>query len=249
MNFNLKRYKLLDSTNAEAIRLYQSNKATSGTVIIADEQTGGKGYGNNKWESEAGKNLTFSILLKPHFIEPSEQFIITQLISLSIHENLESILRKKSVSIKWPNDIYVGDKKIAGILIQNFIKGNAIDMTIIGVGLNASQEKFISDAPNPTSIIIESGMDCPLDNLLEDILETFNRYISEFQSNGSFSLITNLYLDKLYRFGKKTNFKDKQGSFMATIKGINEFGQLQLIDDAGSERVYGFKEIEFVLKP
>jgi BirA family biotin operon repressor/biotin-[acetyl-CoA-carboxylase] ligase len=248
MNFKLIRYNQLDSTNAEAIRLYQENKAIEGTVIIADGQTGGKGYGSNKWESEQGKNLTFSILLKPYFLEPSEQFIITQLISLSIQENLESILRKKSVTIKWPNDIYVGDKKIAGILIQNFIKGNAIDMSVIGVGINASQKKFISDAPNPTSIIIESGMDCPLDNLLDDILETFSRYISGFKTNGSFSLTTKLYLNKLYRFGKKTIYKDKQGTFMATITGVNEYGQLQLIDDTGSKRVYGFKEIEFMLK-
>jgi BirA family biotin operon repressor/biotin-[acetyl-CoA-carboxylase] ligase len=119
-------------------------------------------------------------------------------------------------------------------------------MSVIGVGINASQEKFISDAPNPTSIIIESGMDCPLDNLLDDILETFSQFITEFQTSGSFSLITKLYLDKLYRFGKKTIYKDKQGPFMATITGVNEYGQLQLIDDTCSERVYGFKEIEFV---
>jgi len=247
MNFRLIKYKQLVSTNVKAISLYQDNKATDGAVIIADEQTGGKGNSNNKWESEPGKNLTFSILFKPDFIEPSEQFIITQLISLSIQENLESILRKKSVTIKWPNDIYVGDKKIAGILIQNFIRGNSIDMSVIGVGLNASQEMFISDAPNPTSIIIESGMDCPLDNLLEDILETFSQYISKYQNETSFSTLTKLYLDKLYKFGKRALYKDNQGSFMATITGITEFGELQLLDKNGSQRTYGFKEIEFDL--
>ena len=246
MEFTLIKHHHLESTNAEAHRLYQSGKAENGMVIIAEEQSNGKGHGDNAWESEPGKNLTFSILFKPAFIEPAHQFAITQIISLSLWEVLDSILRKKKVTIKWPNDIYVGDKKIAGVLIQNFIKANSIDLSVIGVGLNVSQKHFFSDAPNPTSIILESGMECPHDNLLEDILETFAQYIERFNVPSSFTALTKSYLEKLYRIDGNAIYKDKNGLFSATISGISEYGHLLLTDNQGVQRSYGFKEVEFV---
>jgi len=246
MEFVLVKHHHLESTNTEARRLYQSGKAKNGMVIIAEEQSNGKGHGNNAWESEPGKNLTFSILFKPVFIEPARQFAITQIISLSLWEVLDSILRKKKVSIKWPNDIYVGDKKIAGVLIQNFIKANSIDLSVIGVGLNVSQKQFLSDAPNPTSIILESGMECPHDNLLDDILETFAQQVEKYTSSSSFTALTKHYLEKLYRMGDNAIYKDNKGLFSATISGISEFGHLLLTDNQGVQRSYGFKEVEFI---
>jgi BirA family biotin operon repressor/biotin-[acetyl-CoA-carboxylase] ligase len=246
MRFELLKYDMLDSTNVEAVRLYKTGKAVSGMVIVADEQTGGKGHGNNRWESERGKNLTFSVMFKPDFIEPSSQFVITQLISLSIWEVLQSILRKKHVSVKWPNDIYVGDRKISGILIQNFIKGNTIDMSVIGVGLNVSQKLFLSTAPNPTSVILESGMDCPLDNLLEDILETFDQYVKKYNNPALFNKLTKCYLTKLYRFGEQAIYKDAKETFTAAITGVSEYGQLLLTDANGVNRKFGFKEVELI---
>jgi len=247
MIFDILKYKELESTNIEAIRLYQEGKARNGLVVLAEAQSDGKGYGNSRWESEPGKNLTFSILFKSSFIEPSKQFAITQLISLSLWEVLTSILRKKQVSVKWPNDIYVENRKIAGILIQNFIKGNNIDMAVIGIGLNASQKRFFSDAPNPTSIIIESGMECPHNNLLDDILETFNHNIEKYQSPESFDDLTKRYLKNLYRFGDNAIYKDKNGMFQAAISGISEYGHLILTDTGGRQRSYGFKEVEFII--
>ncbi len=246
MEFKTLQYDQLDSTNAEAARLWQTGNARPGMVIVANEQTGGKGHGNNQWESEPGKNLTFSILYKPETIMPQEQFRLTQLISISLWEVLNSILRKKIVTIKWPNDLYVGDKKIAGILIQNFIKGNTIDLSIIGIGLNVSQKEFLSDAPNPTSIVLESGIDCPMDNLLDDILETFSQNTSKYNSKQAFKDLTNIYLDKLYRFNKDARFSDLSGNFTGKITGISDYGHLLIKDETGNIREYSFKEVRFI---
>jgi len=246
MKFNLIKYNSLDSTNAEAYRLYQSGKAVSGTVILTAEQTSGKGYGNNYWESEPGKNLTFSLLFEPQIIMPSDQFIITQIISLSVLEILSKIIKEKTCLIKWPNDIYINDNKIAGILIQNFIIGNNIDCSIIGVGLNVNQQKFLSDAPNPTSIKLESNNYHSLEEILDGILNRFNQYALQLPSPSFIKSLSNNYLNHLYRYGVSHTYRDSEGTFTAVITGISEYGQLLLKKDDKTIKAYGFKEVEFL---
>ena len=246
MEFNHLTFQKLDSTNAEAIRLYQKGELTSPTVIYTHYQSNGKGYGDNYWESASGKNLIFSIACFPHFIEPSEQFILTQIISLSLWAVVTEVIPAKKISIKWPNDLYVGNKKIAGVLIQNFVKGNKIDFSVIGVGLNVNQKVFLSDAPNPTSLVIETGKVFDMEVLLKKILQHFAAYKNNLAALSLSGTIRSRYLENLYRFGKFHQFKDNESVFTAKITGINSFGQLMLLTEDGKKRIYGFKEIAFL---
>jgi len=246
MKFDLIKYNSLDSTNAEAVRLYKDSKAKSGMVIQTIEQANGKGYGNNRWESEPGKNLTFSLLFKPQSIMPSDQFIITQMISLSVLEILSEIIKEKTCFIKWPNDIYVNDNKIAGILIQNFIIGNNIDCSIIGVGLNVNQQIFLSDAPNPTSIKLESNKQHSLEKILNSILNRFYQYARQLPSPSFIKSLNNKYLKHMYRYGVPHTYRDSESTFTAVITGISEYGQLLLKKDDGTIKVYGFKEVHYL---
>ncbi|MDE5927427.1 MAG: biotin--[acetyl-CoA-carboxylase] ligase, partial [Duncaniella sp.] len=125
--------------------------APHGTVVMAREQTAGRGQRGNSWEAEPGCNITLSLLLRPEGLHPARQFVISQAVSLAIAD-LVSHFVAAPVSIKWPNDIYVDDRKICGILIENTITGTSIDRTIVGIGLNVNQTEFRSDAPNPVSM-------------------------------------------------------------------------------------------------
>ena len=152
MDFRIIHIEETDSTNRW---LKENGEGTM--VVVADYQTAGKGCGTNSWESERGKNLTFSMLIHPTDIPASQQFRITEVVSVALCEVLERYLLTvpelaEGLSIKWPNDIYRGDKKICGVLIENRLQGNVIVDSIIGIGLNVNQTEFVSDAPNPVSL-------------------------------------------------------------------------------------------------
>ena len=150
-NLDIKWYRTIDSTNTQAAR--EIDSAAEGTVWIADFQTAGRGQRGNKWESAESENLTFSILFRPTFLSPAQQFKISQIASLGVLRYLHS--KGIDAKIKWPNDIYVGDRKICGTLIENSLRGDKLAVSIAGIGLNLNQRIFASDAPNPTSLILE----------------------------------------------------------------------------------------------
>ncbi|MBQ7773428.1 MAG: biotin--[Bacteroidales bacterium] len=151
-NVSIKWYGTLDSTNSQARR--EAEESCEGSVWIADFQTAGRGQRGNRWESRKGENLTFSILFKPEFLPPHKQFLISQVCAVGIYRYLAG--KGMPASIKWPNDIYIGNKKICGILIENSISGDKLSVSIAGIGLNLNQTQFASDAPNPTSLLIET---------------------------------------------------------------------------------------------
>ena len=163
------------STNSYAKKYIEEHQAGEGTIIVAHEQTSGRGYGENTWESEPGKNLTFSLILYPVFIKAADFFRISQFVSLGLVDVLEKHL-SEGISIKWPNDIYYKDDKIAGILIENSILRDKIDSSVIGVGLNVNQEVF-AHAPNPVSLKQITGKEYDLEILLEEMVRSIlNRY-------------------------------------------------------------------------
>ena len=212
-----------------------------GTMVVAtDYQTAGKGCGSNAWESERGKNLTFSMLIHPDGIAAREQFRITEVVSVALCRTLQPYIYNK-VEIKWPNDIYVGDRKLCGILIENRLQGNVIVDCIIGIGLNVNQRTFVSDAPNPVSMYQLTGQETDREALLADFLQTFDQ---EWQNktNGS------EYRELLYRKGKDGLYEDKTGRFVARLADVLPDGRLLLVDEAGKERTYAFKEVSFSLK-
>ena len=206
-------------------------------VVWADYQTAGRGCGTNHWESERGKNLTFSMLLHPHDVPAQKQFRISRAISLAICKALGQHIG--DLSIKWPNDIYWRDGKIGGILIEVTLQGNKVKDCIIGIGLNINQRVFRSDAPNPVSMwqICEQETDC--EQLLQEILQAFQEYMGKSNKDE--------YQSMLYRRKGFHPYADKDGAFMAEIIDVEDDGHLLLRDDNGQLRRYAFKEVTFVI--
>ena len=207
--------------------------------VVADYQTAGKGCGSNSWESERGKNLTFSMLIHPEGIPANEQFRITEVVSVALCETLEPYINNK-VEIKWPNDIYVGDRKICGILIENRLQGATIKDSIIGIGLNVNQRVFLSDAPNPVSMYQLTGQETDLDALLHQFLAAFGRVAQTPTTSSD-------YRARLFRKGIPALYEDSSGRFKATLEDVETDGRLVLRDDTGQVRTYAFKEVQFII--
>lgn len=243
---NLVTLTEVDSTNnflKEAVA--NSTPLPDGTVIMAESQYAGRGQQNNKWNSEPGKNLTFSILLKPTFVALNQQFNINVAISVGIIKALQNVLGK-DVKVKWPNDIYFGDDKLGGILIENMVQGSAIKNTIIGIGLNVNQVDFPEWVPNPVSVKQILQTDYDLKSLLSDICAGIEHAYLRLRADKTAELM-DFYLANLYWFGQVQRFKADEDVFEGTITGVEKNGQL-IVSSAGAERLYNFKEIEFLNK-
>ena len=165
-------FKTLDSTNQYLQNLLNEGIDIVDNIVVTDYQTSGKGQGKNMWQSEYGKNLLFSIALDMSFLKAESQFLLTQIVSVTMINVLKKYLPEDSLFIKWPNDIYFNNKKIAGILIKNEIRGMMMGTSIIGIGLNVNQTSFPADLPNPTSMaILKEGGN--LDDILSEFMEIF----------------------------------------------------------------------------
>ena len=231
-------YKIIHIEETDSTNRWLKAHGEGTMVVVADYQTAGKGCGTNSWESERGKNLTFSMLIHPTDIPASQQFRITEVVSVALCEVLEQYIG--AVSIKWPNDIYMGDKKICGVLIENRLQGNVIVDSIIGIGLNVNQTEFVSDAPNPVSLRQLLGREIDREALLHDFLETLETVSS---SETTYSA----YRNKLFRMGKQAVFSDETGRFEGTIQDVETDGRLLIKDLSGQARRYAFKEVQFVI--
>ena len=215
-----------------------------GTVIYTNYQSAGRGHGGNKWESEENKNLLISIVLYPSMIRPPDQFLLSMSLSLGICDFLEHYTG--SISIKWPNDIYVKNDKIAGILIENSVMGDLIEHSIAGIGININQEKFISDAPNPVSLKMLTGRqhdlhDC-LIRLTADLGKRYQNLVT-----GDIEPIKSDYLKYLYRNHIWSKYRDREGIFSGRILNVSNTGELVIERENGPVNAYSFKEVEFVV--
>ena len=208
------------------------------SVVWADYQTAGRGCGTNRWESERGKNLLFSVLLHPTDIPASRQFVISQMVSVALCEVLEQYVG--NVSIKWPNDIYVGNGKICGILIENSLTGSTIRDSIVGIGLNVNQTVFRSDAPNPVSLSQLVGHEVDREKLLHD-------FLGRLTSVSRRETLCKEYENRLYRRKQLAEYADKTGTFQAVLQRVLPDGRLALRDQEGRERFYAFKEVQFII--
>ena len=234
-----------DSTNKEAWRLIEGSYPAHGTVLVADYQHTGKGQAGNSWESERGKNLLMTVILRPESFPASRQFALNMAISAALSETITQCCQGHISQIKWPNDIYVGEKKIAGILIENSILGQHLVCCVAGMGMNINQLVFRSDAPNPVSMVQLTGQAIPITHCLQHVCEVLERWYNTLLSHG-FEDIRRVYYDKLLGFRKRMTFRDKSGLFDGMITGVDEFGNL-CIECQGETRKYGFKEVEFML--
>ncbi|MDR3227400.1 MAG: biotin--[acetyl-CoA-carboxylase] ligase [Prevotellaceae bacterium] len=238
-------YNETESTN-DLARIAIINEGANGSVFIADVQTKGRGQRSNSWESEPSKNLTFSIILYPEFLKVDEQFLLSKAISVAVVDFLKEC--GLTAKIKWANDIYVGNKKITGILIEHNITGNNIASSIVGVGLNVNQKTFLSDAPNPTSILNELGREKELDRAksLERLLFLFEQRYKLLMA-GDYEKLEKDYFNHLYRNDGFYQYISAEKKFTAKIIGISNIGELLLETENGEQRKFGFKEISFVI--
>lgn len=231
------------STNSTIREWLKREPLPEGSVILAENQTAGRGQVGNTWEAEPGKNLTFSVVLYPTCIAANEQFIISQIAALSVKETLDAYT--SDITVKWPNDIYWRDKKICGMLIENDLAGRTIYTSIIGIGLNINQEAFRSDAPNPVSLTQITGKSYDKEEVLERFLSIFyDYYLRLLQERGE--EIRSAYQAALYRNDGFYPYKDDGGMFEARIHHIEPTGHLILELPDGCLRRYAFKEVSVV---
>ena len=236
MEFQIIHIDETDSTNRWLTTQGDSTPAEN-KVVWADYQTAGRGCGTNRWESQRGKNLLFSMLIHPIDLPANRQFHISMAVSLAICEALGQHIG--ALSIKWPNDIYWKNAKICGILIENTLQGGCIKDSVIGVGLNVNQRRFLSDAPNPVSLWQICGREFDREQLLHDILNALDHHL--------YHDVKEQYCSLLYRRHGYHPYVDDEGAFMAEIVDVEDDGHLLLRDDSGLLRRYAFKEVQFVI--
>ena len=236
--------KDIESTNTYAAGLLQSGTVPEGTIIYANYQSAGRGQKGNRWESEDAKNLLFSTVLFPITVKPEDQFIISIFISLGICDFLK--MHIPDCKIKWPNDIYVGDDKIAGILIENFIISDAIKYSIAGIGLNINQEVFPEELPNPVSLKILTVKEYDLDYCLKQLAGFIDLRYKQVIS-GSWEKLRNQYISSLYQLNRWHKFKSENGVFQGKIVSVSDSGCLAIEEIAGKIHEFRFSEVEFTL--
>ena len=261
-------FKTLESTNQHLQNLLNEGVDIVNNIVVTDFQTSGKGQGKNVWQSEDGKNLLFSIALDMSFLKAENQFLLTQMVSVTMINVLKKYLPEESLFIKWPNDIYFKDKKIAGILIKNEIKGIMMGTSIIGIGLNINQTSFDESLPNPISMKMITGNDYDLEAILIEICETLLSTANSQQPTvnsqqptansqqptansqqptaNSQQPTANSYTDKLYRHKQWASYEHEGAVKEMMIIGYDQFGRLILKEKNDREVVCDLKEIAFV---
>lgn len=216
-----------------------------GDIVWADFQTAGRGQRGHSWESRAGENLTFSVVLEPHFLPVAEQFMLLEAVALALYDFFAEL--GVDTKIKWTNDIYVGDKKAVGILIEHSYSGGKLSRTIVGIGINVNQREFSADIPNPVSLALLTDKNYDREALLKQFEKCLSCRYSQLR-NGEWGELQTDYHSVLYRRDKKHTYALADGTrFEGVIRGVKPTGDLIVEWEDGKQRSYLFKEIEFVL--
>lgn len=243
-DFKFQKFYLseIDSTNSYALEELKANNAKEGHVFYTFNQKRGKGQQGNVWQSERGKNLLFSLLVKPK-VQVENQFVISQCVALGLKYYLDSLAVGK-VEIKWPNDILVNQRKVAGILIENVLEGRLIANSIIGVGLNVNQNTFPIFNRVATSIKSLTGESYDLEKELNLLLGSLQRAFEEYRRYGV-SYVKTHYLESLYGYNKPLQLQDNQGTFKGKIADIENSGLLRVWRN-GKLCLFDLKELVFI---
>lgn len=243
--------RLAEGNSSNTIMSQRAATLNHGDVITLHNQTAGRGQRGNSWEAEPGCNITLSLFLKPRGIKPNQQFFISEIVSLAIVQWLDSYLDNTphSVAIKWPNDIYVDDLKICGILIEHAITSSCISHTIAGIGLNVNQTVFVSDAPNPVSLANLTSGQYKLPLLDTQLCAHILQLMDMYDNPAMFDELHRLYRSRLWRREGTHTYRDTAtGSlFTAAISDVLPTGHLLLTEPSGHTRTYAFKEVTAIL--
>lgn len=229
------------STNDKALELIRIGQAGEGSIVICAHQTRGKGQRGNSWESEPGQNLTFSLVLKPGFLDVTEQFFLNMMISNSIRKLLQDYL--PDLQVKWPNDLVIPEKgKIGGILIENILSSNSWEFAVVGIGLNINQRRF--GAEKATSLALITGGHFDLQELFKLLISHIEQGFISLKK-GKLEVILRDYLQHLFLKDQWAVFKENTNEFEGKISGVSRDGKLQMKLRDGSVRVFSLKEISF----
>lgn len=237
------------STNMLLKEMAGRMRHTAGSVpspwaLAAGYQTAGRGAGQNSWFSSEKKNILLSIYFETG-LEASRQFLFNMFFSVASRDFIARFLPE--VKIKWPNDIYVRDRKIAGILIEHSVRKNIIDSTVAGIGININEESFPEEIPNPTSLFLEMKTNYNVEALIREYLDTIERRLPLLES-GNEEVLKDTYLKEIYRLNEKQTFASEVKSFSGIIRGVDEFGRLEVENCLDNEvKCYGFKEIKYII--
>jgi len=229
------------STNALLSEGIKQGEYREEVVFTTDYQENGKGQGDHIWESPPGVNLLLSVLLFPAFLSASRQFYLLRVASLAISDTLVSAGLKPE--IKWPNDLLVNRRKIAGILIENGITDQYLSHSIVGIGLNLNQDHFPEFPVPATSVALETGVSADRDRLTDTLLLALETRYNQLR-NGAISVLEEEYRERMYLLGKPAEFVANGVTFTGTIRGVDQHGEL-LLESKGNTRSFGFQTIEY----
>lgn len=260
----------VDSTN-RFLRQLDTHGDNRMTLVTAEFQSAGRGSGENRWESAKGENLLLSLRVMPSNLPVRRMFAISEAAALAVRETLTSASLApalsqgegamtqpftpplegmgKAFTVKWPNDIYFEDSKVAGMLIENDLQGALVRSSVIGIGINVNQRRFLSDAPNPRSLADIVGHDVERHFVLEQFMLRFTHYMKQI-NEGKEDMLDALhehYKKHLYRFGEEHDFCDEMGVFCAKLVDVEPSGHLVLQDKEGKRRRYEFKEVRYII--
>ncbi|MDR0364476.1 MAG: biotin--[acetyl-CoA-carboxylase] ligase [Bacteroidales bacterium] len=235
---------VVSSTNDIAKELILQKKVSHGSVIRAHYQTKGKGRQGNSWESNQGENLLFSIIITPQYYLPSQQFILNQLVSVTLADFLQTFIPDHPIKIKWPNDLYVNDKKLAGMLIEHTILGNTLSYSIIGIGVNVNQISF-EKSPNPVSLRILCSKKLNIDSLCVQYTEKF---LHAFEHTNPFDeeILSKRYHAALYQLNEVKTYLINGKKCQASILGTTKDGRLMLQHEDGAINYYELNSLKYL---
>lgn len=230
----------------------------SGTVVYTPCQTAGRGWATNRWESEPGKNLSFTIIFKPRALPAVSQWLVSEAVAIGLISGIKRVTGIDNLKIKWPNDIYAGDRKLAGILIENTITGENLGHCVIGVGLNVNQSVFVSDAPNPVSLCQLLGTELDLDEVLQSVCGEISGLLDTVDDEANknnlplLSMVSNTaYMRHLYRNDSEPHpWEDVAAGrrFDGIVREVTSDGHLVLEDIATREcRTFAFKQVKHLI--
>jgi BirA family biotin operon repressor/biotin-[acetyl-CoA-carboxylase] ligase len=230
-----------ESTNTVLASLAETNRLDEGSVVITENQTKGRGQAGNQWKTEPGANLTLSILLKPVFLEPGRQFFLNMVVGLAVCDAIKTVAGLPAL-VKWPNDVFIHDQKVCGILIENQLHGQQFVQAVVGIGLNVNQEKFAWTGA--ASLKILTGQIFNKSDVLSALLERLEFRYNQLKG-GEGRLLTEQYHDLLYRRAEQHLFEENGREFSGVITGVDEIGRLCIDTDKG-QRKFNFKEVGFI---
>ncbi|HXU26943.1 MAG TPA: biotin--[acetyl-CoA-carboxylase] ligase [Bacteroidia bacterium] len=236
-----------ESTNTYATNLIKEIQVAEGAIVLTHKQTKGRGQVGNTWQAESGKNLTFSLILHPTFLAVDKQFYLSKITSLAVFGMLTDFLNTSlyDIKVKWPNDILVNDRKIAGILIENILRGNFLQSSVIGVGININQRSFSNVEKQATSLGILLQKDFDLKEMLHVFCKHFEALYLSLKHN-NFDKISETYFKQLYKFNEWAIYQAKEQTFKAKITKVEESGLLVLTTEQNDLLKFNFKEVQLI---